>query len=155
MSVTRKGLDRSVFGRYKTLEVKAGILADATYPADVLTDARTGEKVPDRREGMKVATIAAALNYGFGKVPPRPFMNVTVAREKATWAKAVVTLVMQSRDPVRTLLTVGQVMKEDIQTTISEWPTDNSVDWAAFKGFNKGLILTSHLLKSVDSELVE
>lgn len=155
MSVTRKGLDRSFLGRYETLEVKAGILAGATYPADVLTDARTGEKVPDKREGMKVATIAAALNYGHGKVPPRPFMNVTAAREKTNWAKAVTTLMVQTRDPKRTLLTVGQVMKEDIQTTISQWPADNSVDWAAFKGFNHGLILTSHLLKSVDSELVE
>lgn len=155
MSVTRKGLDRSIFGRYETLEIKAGILAGATYPADELTDARTGEKVPDSRAGMKVATIAAALNYGFGKVPPRPFMNVTVAREKTQWAKAVTTLMVQTRDSHRTLLTVGQIMKEDIQTTISQWPADNSPDWAAFKGFNHGLVLTSHLLKSVESELVE
>lgn len=155
MSVTRKGLNRSLLGRYETTEVKAGILAGATYPPDVLTNAATGEKVPDSRAGMKVATIAAALNYGFGKVPPRPFMNVTVAREKSTWAKAVATLMVQSRDPKRTLLTVGQVMKEDIQTTISEWPADNSPDWAAFKGFNAGLRFTGHLLKSVESELVE
>lgn len=154
VSVQRKGLklpERDI----SSLGVKAGILENATYPADMLTDARTGEQYPDRRAGMKVATIAAAHEYGTSKVPARPFMQTTVARDKKAWTDAMVTLLIQGTPLREALMTVGQLMVEDIQLTINSWPADNSPDWAAIKGFNKGLIQTSHLLKSVSSEIYE
>lgn len=134
--------------------VKAGVLEGATYPADIITDARTGKQMTDPRAGMHVATIAAALEYGHSQAHPRPFMQNTVANHKAEWARAMVTLMVKNGMPAEQALgIVGLTMQEDIQMTITEWPADNSDQWAAFKGFNKGLVQTSHLLKSISYEV--
>ena len=153
MSVTRRGT--RIPRDYETLAVKAGILENATYPAQTLKNAATGATMEDPRAGMHVATIAAALEYGAGQNHPRPFMQNTIARQRKAWADGIVKLV-QGGMPVReAIATIGQVMKEDIQETIRDWPADNSESWAAFKGFNKGLIQTSHLLNSVESAIVD
>jgi hypothetical protein len=149
MSVTRRGT-RNIPG-YESLSVKAGILEGATYPAQTLTNAATGATMEDPRAGMHVATIAAALEYGADQNHPRPFMQNTVAREKAAWSDGVVKLVQGGMSVRDALATIGQVMKEDIQETIRDWPADNSESWAAFKGFNHGLEHTFHLLNSVES----
>lgn len=148
MSVTRRG---TKLPKYESTSVKAGILENATYPAQMLKNAATGEEVPDARAGMHVATIAAALEYGVSQNHPRPFMQTTVARGKKAWAEGLVKLVRGGMPIMAALAMIGQVMKEDIQTTINDWPADNSDQWAAFKGFNKGLTFTSHLLNSVES----
>jgi len=153
MTVKRRGLrmpDRDM----SSAVVKAGVLAGATYPADVIRDARTGREYPDPRAGMAVATIAAALEYGHGQNHPRPFMQQTVAERRKEWTDGVVKLVKSGQSPEQAVGTVGQVMKEDIMKTITDWPADNSPAWAATKGFNHGLIQTSHLLKSIESEVV-
>lgn len=152
MSVSRRGL-RMPPPRFESGTVKAGVLENATYPADTIKDAKTGKTYPDPRAGMQVATIAAALEYGHGQNHPRPFMQQTFARERKNWTKSIVTLVAQGQSTEQALMTVGQVMKEDIQTTINDWPADNSERWAETKGFNHGLIQTSHLLKSIESEV--
>lgn len=153
MSVTRRGIRN--LPDYESLSVKAGILEGATYPAETLKNAATGATMEDPRAGMHVATIAAALEYGAGQSHPRPFMQNTVAREKAAWASGIVKLVQGGMDVRTAITTIGQVMKEDIQETIRDWPADNSESWAAFKGFNAGLKYTSHLLNSVESAVEE
>jgi hypothetical protein len=151
MSVTRRGLRN--MPQYESMSVKAGILEGATYPAAVLRNAATGEEMPDPREGMHVATIAAALEYGHGQAKPRPFMQTTARTKRNAWGDAIVKLVAGGASFAEALATVGQVMKEDIRFTITEWPADNSESWAAFKGFNHGLVQTSHLLNSVEFEV--
>lgn len=157
MSVSRRGLRMppQLADQLKPGSVKAGVLAGATYPADTLTDARTGKQVPDPRAGMPVAVIAAALEYGTNQNHPRPFMQNTVMRHGKQWSAALVALLKQGQGAQAALQTVGQVMKEDIQTTVVEWPADNSDAWAAFKGFNHGLIQTGHLSRSIESEVDE
>ena len=157
MSVSRRGLRMppQLADQLKPGSVKAGVLAGATYPADTLTNAATGETRPDPREGMPVAVIAAALEYGSGQNHPRPFMQNTVVKHGKQWSAALVALLKQGQSALAALQTVGQVMKEDIQTTIVEWPADNSDSWAAFKGFNAGLRLSGHLLRSIESEVDE
>ena len=152
MSVSRRGL-RMPARKWETTSVKAGVLENATYPADTLTDAKTGRTYTDPRAGMRVATIAAALEYGHSQNHPRPFMQNTYARENRSWSKAIVTLVVQGQEVRSALMTVGQVMKEDIQMTITDWPADNATSWAEQKGFNAGLRFTGHLLKSIESEI--
>lgn len=152
MSVTRRGV-RLPPQKWEDMSVKAGVLESATYPAETIRDAKTGKTYPDPRAGMHVATIAAALEYGAGQNHPRPFMQQTYAQQNKAWAKAVVTLIVQGQNVDAALLTVGQVMKEDIQGTINDWPADNSPRWAETKGFNHGLIQTSHLLKSIEAEI--
>ena len=152
MSVERRGT--RIPRDYESLTVKAGILENATYPARKLKNAETGEEIDDARAGMHVATIAAALEYGHGQNHPRPFMQQTVAEQKRAWTNAVVTLFKQGMAGEQVLMTVGQVMKDDIQQTITDWPADNAPSWAEVKGFNKGLIQTQQLLKSIESEVV-
>lgn len=155
MSVTRRGLKMPprLAEQFKPGSVKAGILSGATYPEDTLTNAATGEQMPDPRAGMPVAVIAAALEYGTGQNHPRPFMQQTVIKHSKEWSQALTTLLKAGQSADQALQTVGQVMKEDIQTTVIEWPADNSETWAAFKGFNHGLVQTGHLSRSIESEV--
>lgn len=157
MSVSRRGLRMppQLADQLKPGSVKAGVLAGATYPADTLTNAATGETRPDPREGMPVAVIAAALEFGTGQRVARPFMWWSVVNHGKQWSAALVALLKQGQSAQAALQTVGQVMKEDIQTTIVEWPADNSDSWAAFKGFNHGLVQTGHLSRSIESEVDE
>lgn len=154
MTVTRRGLrmpDRDM----SSATAKAGVLAGATYPADTIRDARTGREYPDPRAGMPVAAIAAALEYGVGQNHPRPFMQQTVAQRRKEWTEGAVKLFQAGHSPEQIAGILGQVMKEDIMKTITDWPADNSPEWAAAKGYNKGLVFTSHLLKSIDSQVVQ
>lgn len=155
MSVKRRGLrlPSHLADLLQPGVVRAGVLSGATYPAANLTNAATGETRPDPRVGMPVAVIASALEYGNGQAIPRPFMATTAAKEGDTWAHAFVTLLKQGTSAKQALMTVGQVMKEDIKATIQAWPPDNSESWAAFKGFNAGLRLTNHLHDSIESEV--
>lgn len=154
MTVTRRGLKLPDLALYSS-GVKAGVLANATYPPLTVRNAKTGADFPDPRAGMHVATIAASLEYGTSKAPARPFMQTTVAAHKGEWIDGMVKLLTSGMPLVEALMTIGQVMKEDIQHTINSWPADNDADWAEVKGFNKGLVWTSHLLKSIESEVYD
>lgn len=151
MSVERRGT--RIPRGYESLTVKAGILENATYPARTIKNAETGEEIDDPRAGMHVATIGAALEYGEGQNHPRPFMQQTAVAHKREWTDGLVKLVRGGMPIEEALTTIGQVMKEDIQQTINDWPADNSERWAAFKGFNHGLIQTSEMLNSVESAI--
>lgn len=155
MSVTRRGVRMPAFAKslFKAGTVKAGVLAGATYPADMLTDARTGKQAPDNRAGMPVAAIAMALEYGHGQNHPRPFMQNSVANHGSQWAETLRALVKEGKSSTDALLTMGAIMKEDIQETIRGWPADNSERWAETKGFNHGLIQTGHLQNSIEAEV--
>lgn len=153
MSVKRRGI--SGFPDYDASTVKAGVLENATYPADRLLNAKTGEYYNDPRAGMKVATIAAALEYGVGQNHPRPFMQKTVVERKREWVDAFGKLMAVGVRGREALMTVGLAMKDDIRKQITDWPADNAPDWAEVKGFNHGLIQTSHLLNSIESEVEE
>jgi hypothetical protein len=156
MAVTRRGLriPQRTRALFNGGAVKSGVLAGATYPADVITNAATGQQMPDPRAGMAVADIARALHYGIGQNHPRPFIQQTVDKQGKGWAAALVSTLKSGASTTDALLTVGQLMKEDIQETIADWPADNSESWAAVKGFNKGLDLTGHLLRSIESEVI-
>lgn len=154
MTVTRRGL-RMPDRDWSSAVVKAGVLAGATYPSDMIRDARTGREYPDPRAGMPVAAIAMTLEYGEGQNHPRPFMQQTVAERRKEWTDGVVKLVQSGQTPEQAVGSIGQAMKEDIQKTITDWPADNSKQWAEVKGFNAGLRFTGHLLKSIESEVVQ
>lgn len=140
---------------YKNMSVKAGVLRGATYPEDGYKNHVTGEYVFDARAGRSVASIAAALEFGDRQRIARPFMHVTSAQYRAEWARSLRALLKEGVSTRGAFTAVGQIMKEDIQHTISTWPADNSDAWAAVKGFNHGLILSSHLLKSIEYETSE
>lgn len=155
MSVTRRGLTLPK-DRYKSMSIKAGVLAGATYPDESgkkLADGTILTKDP--RAGLPVAVIAMALNYGTSKLPARPFMEKTIADRKAEWTKGLTVMMTMGYSAETAMGQIGQAMKDDIKSTISEWPADNSAAWVAKKGFDHGLVWTSHLLNSVEWELVK
>lgn len=151
MSIWRRGLKMPP--PRKSASVKAGVFGGPVYPSVTLTDARTGRKYTDPRAGMQVATIAQSLEFGTAKTPARPFMQQTATRDREEWKNIFIKLMCGGADLTHALMTVGQLMKEDIQFTINAWPADNSPEWAAQKGFNKGLVQTSYLLKSIDFKI--
>lgn len=155
MSVERRGtkIPPHLKRVFTVGSVRAGVLEGATYAADTITNASNGKQMYDNRTGMHVATIAAALEYGEGQNHPRPFMHQTAVKQGKEWATALRALLAQGKTASEALLTVGLLMKEDIQQTIRDWPADNSKEWAKVKGFNHGLILSGHLMNSIDSEV--
>lgn len=156
-TVRRSGIKLSDTMReqFKPGSVKAGVLAGATYPEDTYTDQRTGAQVRDARGGLPVAAIAQALEFGHGQNHPRPFMQNTFAAENKRWARNLTDMLKAGAAADTALRTVGLRMAEDIQQTIRDWPADNSPDWAAVKGFNKGLVMTGHLTNSIDSAVMD
>lgn len=153
MTVTRRSMPPR--RAYTNMSVKAGVLAGSTYPVDEYKNQKTGAMVFDTRSGMPTAWIAAALEYGTRQRVARPFMHMTAADHKNEWVKQLRQLLKSGVSVRGAFAAVGQVMKEDIQHTISTWPGDNSTEWADIKGFNHGLLMTSHLLKSIDFETSE
>lgn len=141
--------------QFQPASVKAGVLAGATYPHDTYTDQRTGAQVRDARGGMPVAVIAQALEFGHGQNHPRPFMQTTFATKGRGWARGLTQMLKAGAAADTALRTIGARMGEDIQQTIRDWPADNSPEWAAVKGFSKGLVFTNHLTNSIDSAVVQ
>lgn len=150
MTVTRKSTPQK--RRFEAMSVKAGVLAGSTYPPDDYKNAKTGKMVLDARAEMPTAVIAAALEYGTRQRIARPFMHHTSTDYQKSWVKDLRALIKSGVSVAGAFAAVGQIMKEDIQHTISTWPADNSKEWAAIKGFDHGLIQTSHLLKSIEFE---
>lgn len=155
MSVERRGvrIPSNVKRLFESGSVRAGVLSGATYPADILTNAKTGEQIPDAREGMPVAAIAMALEYGHGQAIPRPFMQTAVNKHGKEWTALLVGAIKTGSTVDDALLTTGHIMAEDISNTILDWPEDNSVEWAEFKGFNHGLMLHGTLSRSINTAL--
>lgn len=134
--------------------------------ADKLTRGPVGLKVgflggtyPD---GTSIPMVAVWNEYGTtrkdasgGRVqhsPPRPFMRNTIAREKAGWAPGLARAIQTNRYEAKAALNVlGQVIEGQITQTINEFDDPgNAASTIAKKGFDKALIDTSLMVKSVD-----
>jgi len=133
----------------KNTSVKVGFLSGATYP-----------------DGTSVAMVAAVNEYGKTETnekgdvviqPPRPFMRNTVAKRTKAWVKNLATAIKATNyDIPASFKLVGQGMKEDVQNSIRTF-RDPPLKEATIKakGFAKPLIDTSHMLNSVDYEVVD
>jgi hypothetical protein len=153
MAVTRKSYPAK--RSWENMSVKAGVLAGATYPEDEYRNAKTGKMIFDVRAGRSVAAIAAALEFGDHQRLARPFMHATSAEHGKEWVRALKSFLRDGLSVRGAFAAAGLTMKEDIRHTISTWPADNAEAWADIKGFDHGLILTSHLLNSIDTQLSE
>jgi len=121
--------------------VKVGFLAGATYP-----------------DGTPVAMVAAIQDFGAPAVgiPPRPFFRNMVAKKKSEWPKAIGDLLKANDyDAYKTLEQTGAAIKGQLQDSIvstNEPPLKPAT--IARKGFSKPLIASSHMINSVDYEVV-
>lgn len=125
----------------QSARLRVGFLAGATYP-----------------DGKPVAMIAAIHNYGAPRagIPPRPFFDNMVIRRFREWAAAIAGLLKRNDyDAARSLDLAGAAIAGQLRQQIIE---TNSPPLAPStirrKGFSKPLIETSHMINSVDHEVV-
>lgn len=102
----------------------------------------------------ELVEIATRLHYGFGGIPPRPWLLETLRRNRLKWLRASrVAFVRAARgDPAaaaQTIRILGVVMVGDAQKTIRDGPwTPNSPSTIARKGSDAPLIDTGQLIQS-------
>lgn len=106
-------------------------------------------------DNLPVAQVAWFQEKGAEDYPSRPFFSNTVddkmvmlhlTRAFTTAAKAVLK---DGRAIVVQLKRVGEVLKDELEVAIDDYPGQNSLSWAAAKGFNDPLRHTSKMLNSV------
>jgi hypothetical protein len=121
--------------------VKVGFLAGATYP-----------------DGTSVPLVAAVNEFGAPSrgQPPRPFFRNMIATYQRTWGAAVANLMAKNSNNVAlTLDLAGQGIAGQLRQSITDLVDPPlAASTVARKGFDKPLIHTSHMLNSVDHEVV-
>lgn len=120
--------------------LRVGILDAATYP-----------------DGTSVATAALYNEFGTSRIPPRPFMRNTIAEKSPTWGDALAKCYQASGgDGPKALALMGEGIKGQIVETINKFSDPpNAPSTVAKKGFNKPLVDSALLLRSVDYEVGE
>lgn len=148
-------------GRRETLKV--GFLADATYSSGVDELRKTGQKFTAKQKqrqakaaasGLHVAQVAFWNEYGTKNTPARPFFRNTIEAKGPTWGRAFgKNLVATNYNAEQSLARLGRGIQTQIREAINQWPADNAPATVAQKEFNKGLIDTSVMLRSVDFQV--
>ena len=125
-----------------TAKVRVGIIAQANY---------------DGSDGESVAQVAFWNEYGTATIPPRPFFRNTIAQHKDEWPKQAAALMEANGGDVRqTLELMGEGVKGQIVETIQNLQTPpNASATVKKKGFDKPLIDTGTLWRSIDYEVAD
>lgn len=135
MAVKRTGKIQSKLN-IDNSRLRVGFIDSATYP-----------------DGQNVASVAFWNEYGTERVPPRPFMRTTVAQKKQAWIDLVVQLV-----PIHggrlSLLKLGERIQGDLVFSILNFTDPPNAPYTIKKkGFNKPLVDTAQMSRSVSYEL--
>lgn len=122
--------------------LRVGFLEKATYP-----------------DGKSVAMIAAINEYGAPSrgQPARPFFRRMIRSKQGEWPAAIAALLQANDyDAVKTLDLAGAAiagqLRQSIVDLVSPPLAPSTVEK---KGFDKPLVDTAHMLKSVDHEVKE
>jgi len=84
-------------------------------------------------------------------IPPRPFMKMTVQKNKNKWKKQSKHLFKQNKTNQQVAGIMGEIIKGDVQEMINEGHfVNNSPATQKLKGRNNPLIDMGHMLNSVD-----
>lgn len=120
--------------------VNVGFLGDKTYP-----------------DGTSVAQVAFWNEFGTSKAPARPFFRRMIDKNSEYWGGqlgAIATAVKY--DSKRALDLMGEKIKDDLVGSINSFNSPgNSEATIARKGFNKPLIDTGVMIRSVASKVIE
>ncbi len=99
---------------------------------------------------IPIAQVAFWNEFGTKTMHPRPFMRNTIAKHSGEWGDNLAVALKTNQFYANSALRVmGEVIKDQIQTTINEWPADNAPLTIAIKGFNKGLVDSGQMRDSV------
>lgn len=125
-----------------TAKVRVGIIEQANY---------------DGSDGESVAQVAFWNEYGTATVPPRPFFRNTIAEHKDEWPKQAAEMLEANGGDVRQALAdMGEVVKGQIKMTIQDFrEPPNAAATVKQKGFDKPLIDTGTLWRSIDCEVTD
>ena len=137
--VKRVGSLSAALSKYKDMNasVRVGVLENATYP-----------------DGTPVAMVAFWNEYGTRTSPVRAFFRTTVSENKKNWVLSVQNLMKMHNDPKRVMGLIGVHMQEQIVQSINTWSDPpNSAYTIAKKGFDKPLVETALLMRSIKSEV--
>ena len=131
----------AALSKYKEMNasVRVGVLENATYP-----------------DGTPVAMVAFWNEYGTRTSPVRAFFRTTVSEQKKNWVLSVQNLMKMHNDPKKVMGLIGVHMQEQIVQSINTWSDPpNSAYTIAKKGFDKPLVETALLMRSIKSEVGE
>lgn len=137
----KKGSLSKALAKYKGMNasVRVGVLENATYP-----------------DGTSVAQVAFWDEYGTATTPSRPFFRYTVNGNRKNWVLSVKNLMKLHNNPQKVMGLMGEHMKGQIVQSIVEWSTPpNAAYTVAKKGFNKPLIDSGQMSRSISWELNE
>ena len=137
--VKRVGSLNAALSKYKDMNasVRVGVLENATYP-----------------DGTPVAMVAFWSEYGTKRSPVRAFFRTTVSEQKKNWVLSVQNLMKIHNDPKQVMGLIGVHMQEQIVQSINTWSDPpNSAYTIAKKGFDKPLVETGLLMRSIKSEV--
>ena len=137
--VKRVGSLSAALSKYKDMNasVRVGVLENATYP-----------------DGTPVAMVAFWNEYGTKRSPVRAFFRTTVSENKKNWVLSVQNLMKMHNDPKKVMGLIGVHMQEQIVQSINTWSDPpNSAYTIAKKGFDKPLVETALLMRSIKSEV--
>jgi hypothetical protein len=118
--------------------VRVGFLEGALYP-----------------DGTPVAAVAFWNEFGTTRIPARPFFRTTITDKSSEWADRLgKAAIRYEYDGLKTMELMGQTMAEDVQESINGWTDPANADSTIEKkGFDKPLIDTGDMLRSVDYEV--
>jgi hypothetical protein len=127
--------------KYKDMNasVRVGVLEDATYP-----------------DGTSVAQVAFWNEYGTSRADPRPFFRYTVNENRKNWVLSTKNLMKLHKDPKQVMGLMGEHIKGQIVQSIVSWSDPPNAPYTiAKKGFNKPLIDSGQMSRSISWELNE
>lgn len=139
--VKRVGSLSAALSKYKGMNasVRVGVLENATYP-----------------DGTPVAMVAFWNEYGTKRSPVRAFFRTTVSEQKKNWVLSVQNLMKMHNNPQQVMGLIGVHMQEQIVQSINTWSDPPNSDYTiAKKGFDKPLVETGLLMRSIKSEVGE
>ena len=138
----KAALDKIARGIQRPTTLRSGFLEKAKYP-----------------DGKPVAMIAAIQDFGApaAGIPPRPFFRNMIAKHKDEWPAGIARALKDNDYDVRKALdiagaAIGGQLRQSILDTNAPPLKPATI---ARKGFAKPLIFTSHMINSIDHEVVD
>lgn len=113
------------------------------------------DKYGPENDNLNVAAVAWMQERGAEDYPSRPFFTNTVRDSMTLFhvgkaMRAAVAEAMKPRGNIeKCVLHAGDILKDEVQVSIEDYPGSNSLSWAAFKKKNDPLSYTDKMLHSV------
>jgi hypothetical protein len=109
------------------------------------------EKGATYDDGMPVAQVAFWNEYGTRKIPARPFFRTMLAKQANTLPKSLAKYLKETGfQGEKTLNIIGQKLQDELVVSIRNWTTPPNAPYTINKkGFNKPLVDTAHMMRSV------